>query len=130
MRKRTIIVSVGAGALVVILFALLVKALMIPTGIITQGCIITIKLQIEEYEKDHGELPDNLDGFRNFNKNRDITKDEWGRRIIYNVDSQDSITLKSLGRDGKPGGKGKNCDIILRFKTGDPVVMPFTAKQE
>jgi hypothetical protein len=128
MRKSTIILSAGAFAVVMVLFGLLVKGLMIPTGTVTRGRMITIKHVIKQYEKEHGKLPENLDGFRNFNKNCDITKDEWDRQIIYDANSQGSITLTSLGRDGKPGGKGKNCDIVFHFKTGDSKVTAPGAK--
>lgn len=92
--------------------------------------MVMIKHQIEEYEKKNGHLPDTIEGFRRFNKNRDITKDEWGNQIIYTVDSEGFITLTSLGRDGKPGGKGKNSDTILHFKTGDSIVMPFNSEHK
>lgn len=123
--KRKIIVAVSVALPLLVLYVVIIYARMIPTGIVTQGCMVILKQQIEKYEKEHGELPYSLEPFRRFNKNSDITKDEWGNQIIYAVDSEQSITLKSLGRDAKPGGRGRNSDITLRFQTGDAVVMPF-----
>jgi hypothetical protein len=43
--------------------------------------------------------------------------DGWGRELIYAVDDAGIISLKSLGRDGKAGGKGDDADIIKRYRT-------------
>lgn len=129
MRKKIIVISGCTGVLIVILFIVIFYAVRIPVRIVTQGRIVTIKGLIERYQKNYGQLPKTLDVFRDFNKNCDITKDEWGNQLIYTVDSNNFITLKSNGRDNKPGGKGRNSDIILRFRTGDQVDMPFDSKQ-
>ena len=39
--------------------------------------------------------------------------DPWGRAYVLEVDD-DAFTIKSLGRDGKPGGDGENTDIVKR----------------
>jgi hypothetical protein len=45
------------------------------------------------------------------------TYDGWGRDLIYEVDDGGVVSLKSLGRDGKAGGEGKDADIIHRYRT-------------
>ena len=126
MKRKTIIIYMAV--LLAVLLILVIDAAMIPTGIRTQGCMVMLKQQLEHYKKQHRRLPDSLQSFRGFNKNHDITKDEWGNQIQYSVDSEEYISLKSVGRDNKQGGKGRNSDITLRFKLGDSIVMPFNSE--
>src|SRR2546425_540628 len=60
--------------------------------------------QRREYPKDLSLLP-KRNGYAN-----EIT-DGWGRPLIYHVDQNGVISLKSLGRDGKEGGGGLDQDI-------------------
>lgn len=48
-------------------------------------------------------------------------EDGWGRNIIYQLNSDQSITLKSFGKDGIEGGESENQDIIrtIYFKDKD-----------
>lgn len=41
--------------------------------------------------------------------------DGWGRQIIYQHDG-DNVTLTSYGKDGLPGGTGKDADIVQKFR--------------
>lgn len=41
-------------------------------------------------------------------------KDPWGRAVQYSVVDEQSFELKSLGADGKPGGRGPAADITAR----------------
>lgn len=56
-------------------------------------------------------------------------KDEWNREYIYEVDG-DGYVIKTLGRDGKPGGVGPDRDYILHGpdfreeKNTDPTRVP------
>jgi hypothetical protein len=48
------------------------------------------------------------------------TIDGWGRPLLFSVDEGGIITLRSLGRDGKPGGKKKaDADVRRRYWTKD-----------
>ena len=46
--------------------------------------------------------------------------DGWKRPLIYNVDMNGIVTIMSLGRDGKPGGAGKDQDVSRRYRTKNP----------
>lgn len=43
----------------------------------------------------------------------DSLLDPWGRRFVYELNSQREFELMSLGRDGEPGGSGDDADISL-----------------
>lgn len=45
-------------------------------------------------------------------KNRRMMNDPWGRPILYSLDqSRRTFEVKSLGADGKPGGRGVDRDL-------------------
>ena len=44
-------------------------------------------------------------------------KDGWGRSFEYQINKNNTVTLKSWGRDGLLGGNGEDADIILSFPT-------------
>ncbi|MFA7238081.1 MAG: type II secretion system protein GspG [Phycisphaeraceae bacterium] len=64
---------------------------------------------VEQYRKEHGKLPDTLADLEEVG----YLKDGWKRPFQY-VPHGDTYELYSLGRDGKPGGKGIDADIDLR----------------
>jgi len=39
--------------------------------------------------------------------------DKWNNPIIYELDSHGNVQLRTLGRDGRPGGKGLDADEIM-----------------
>ncbi|MGA2255740.1 MAG: type II secretion system protein GspG [Thermoguttaceae bacterium] len=43
--------------------------------------------------------------------------DGCGHDLQYSVDHDGVITLTSFGADGKPGGDGRDADIIMRYRT-------------
>ncbi|MGO9107934.1 MAG: type II secretion system protein GspG [Thermoguttaceae bacterium] len=43
--------------------------------------------------------------------------DGWGNDLGYSVDRDGVIILTSVGADGKPGGDGRDADIIMRYRT-------------
>jgi hypothetical protein len=44
------------------------------------------------------------------------TTDGWGRPLIYSTNTDETVSLTSLGRDGVPGGMGDDADIVRRFR--------------
>ncbi len=45
-------------------------------------------------------------------KNRKMMSDPWGRPILYSLDqNRRTFEVKSLGADGKPGGRGVDRDL-------------------
>ena len=73
--------------------------------------------QIPLFVKRYHRLPASLQECSMLLKDRgQIFQDEWSREIIYRVTGTDTVELLSDGRDGKPGGTGKDADICLRFR--------------
>jgi hypothetical protein len=83
----------------------------------TNASITESTVRIQMYMTANGKYPKNLSvlPIRNGYANR--TTDGWGRTLIYDVDAEGIISLKSLGRDGTPGGEGDDADIIRRYRT-------------
>ncbi len=50
---------------------------------------------------------------------REIT-DGWGRAILFRRDGDSTITVESLGKDGRKGGTGRDADITLTFDAAEP----------
>lgn len=66
------------------------------------------------YLEKNGRLPETLEELPWREGYDNSIADGWGRRILYTFDrEQRKIRLVSYGRDGKPGGIGKNRDFIL-----------------
>ncbi len=66
--------------------------------------------QQRDYPKDLSVLP-KRDGYANR-----IT-DSWGRPLIYTIDEEGVISLKSLGRDCRAGGDGLDQDVVRQHRT-------------
>ena len=46
---------------------------------------------------------------------KEVPVDPWGRAYLYSIqDTTGDFTLKSLGKDGQPGGDGDNADVSYR----------------
>lgn len=46
---------------------------------------------------------------------KEVPLDPWGHAYVYSLqDATGDFTLKSLGKDGQPGGDGENADISYR----------------
>lgn len=69
---------------------------------------------LEVYLKEHGHYPtaDEFAGLVDIGWWSDAN-DYWGNPYIYEppLNEGDTFTLRSLGRDGKPGGEGLDADI-------------------
>jgi hypothetical protein len=75
---------------------------------------------IEEYARDKRRPPAKLSDLQDGDAAPlRCLKDGWENDLLYSVDSEGVITLKSLGADGKPGGEDKNADIVMRGKLND-----------
>ena len=103
------------GRLVFITFALTLGAsscLHIITPVeMTRTAMTEGVFRIELYFRQNGSLPPSLQvlPMREGYMNRIV--DGWNRPLLYNVDKAGIITLKSFGRDGKPGGDDEDADI-------------------
>jgi general secretion pathway protein G len=80
-----------------------------------------IALALEQYEADHGHPPDSLDvltrpdpeGRHYLPGGTPMIHDPWGRRYEYELTSDGTPRVFSLGRDGRPGGTGADADVGL-----------------
>jgi len=72
--------------------------------------------RIQKYMKLHRQVPPNLAAVPE-EEDRHKAIDGWGHALQYSVDSDGVITLTSYGADGKPGGDGRDADIIRRYRT-------------
>ena len=97
----------------IIMFVLFVEP--IPPISITTGSMTETAFRVQEYVKIHHTIPTNLYCLPERKGYRNSIKDGWGNEIQYNVNEEGIITLISLGKDEKPGGKGNNADIIESF---------------
>jgi hypothetical protein len=113
--KKIIVVFIII-TIIIMLLVWLMNFLRLPYGTLTRNCIGDVAELLQDYVEEHGQLPDSLECFRQYSKNYDVTKDEWGRPLIYNIDSGGFVVISSFGRDNKLGGKGANSDILFRFK--------------
>ena len=79
---------------------------------------------LDTYRLDVGEYPPSLAELRSSTKKnwdgpylpRDVPLDPWGNPYVYVVPGENGqpYTLKSYGKDGRPGGEGDNADIVLQ----------------
>ena len=87
---------------------------------ITRTAIGESFVRMHIYLTAHHQFPKSLtdlpkrDGYAN-----QIT-DAWKNSLIYTIEDDSFITLKSLGKDGRLGGKRDNADIQTTYRTKNP----------
>lgn len=121
------IFMIGAGAL-------LSCTVMTPIDV-TYTAILETAYRIHLYTKVNGILPPSLEVLPILENHINRTVDGWNRPLNYELTPNGLISLKSLGRDGLPGGNGEDKDIVAHCSgknemgyviAGDPL---WTAKQ-
>lgn len=70
---------------------------------------------IVAYHAAQGEVPLSLAALSRATS-RIPLQDAWGNAIVYQTFLDGNVTITSLGRDGKPGGKDENTDVVISFK--------------
>jgi general secretion pathway protein G len=83
-----------------------------------------LSTSIDTYRLDLGDYPANLTELRSSTKPgwdgpylpRDVPLDPWGNPYVYAVpgDKGQPYSLRSYGKDGRPGGDGDSEDIIFQ----------------
>lgn len=91
-----------------------------PPSQVTSNSIVETFVRIELYAKQHGSLPHSLDALPRREGYANETRDGWDRRLLYDINSDGTITLASLGKDGRPGGDGDNADLIATCRAYRP----------
>jgi len=92
----------------------------VPPRSLTDMTMDACKRRIQRYAVEHNALPSSLSETREITNRYDSTKDAWGHEIVYTVDSNGIVTLTSLGKDNKPGGTGKNADMVGIYPSRQP----------
>jgi hypothetical protein len=92
----------------------------VPPQAETYGNMHMMKRRILRYATTHDSLPTSLDQLPEFEGKINSVTDGWGRPIEWRVEGE-QVVLTSFGRDGRPGGSGKDADMIgvFRVKTAD-----------
>ncbi len=90
--------------------------------------LYVFKTMFDLYKKDNAVYPTNEQGFKALVENplsgpkavtwkgpymKDMPLDVWSHPYQYQLKSNGTIEISSLGRDGKPGGTGMDKDIKL-----------------
>ena len=97
----------------------------IPPDSVTVTNMHVIQQRIEMYVRENGTSPSSLDQLPVIPNKVSSTADGWGRQIGLSI-SGDTVTLTSLGADGKPGGEGDNRDFIATMRVVDETVVWVT----
>lgn len=82
----------------------------------TTAAISETSVRIAMFVEKNGHLPKTLKDLPTRVEHANRTTDAWNHPLVYKIDSENSITLKSLGSDGKPGGNDADADIIVRYE--------------
>jgi hypothetical protein len=100
----------------------------------THNSLRQLNLMVRSLIKENGKPPatltvseTNISPEHYANRN-DRFIDAWGRELHYELKSDDSFIIYSLGRDGKPGGVGLDADLFTDLREGQlkwPTFMQF-----
>ena len=89
----------------------------------TQEAMLFLRGALCDFVESTGSLPQTLDDARAAAVKRDTRSarpidlartDGWGRPLSYRVTEGGGFELASMGRDGAPGGRGVDLDLVLR----------------
>jgi hypothetical protein len=78
-----------------------------------------IKRRILQYAHSYNQMPYSLSDLLTIEGYDNSIEDGWGRVITSKVSPLGTVTLISLGRDGKVGGSGNNADLVAIFTYRD-----------
>lgn len=92
----------------------------IPPDAATHSAIIESFVRMQMYISEHRKFPASLDELPKRDGYANCITDGWERPLIYKVEQDNLITLLSYGKDGKPGGTGRNADIQTTYRTKNP----------
>lgn len=96
-----------------VIFIFLIDA--VPPKPLTHGAIHMSKRRVLRYAHQNNKLPENLEILPEIPGKSNRIKDAWGRKLIYIINHDNTITLISYGKDGIINGEGDNKDMIGIF---------------
>lgn len=86
----------------------------------THTAMIETFVRISLYAETNKALPPSLEVLPKREGYANRTTDGWKRTLEYSVSGDGVITLRSLGKDGRPGGDGENADISQSYLSKRP----------
>ena len=125
--------------LVVIVIIALIAAVLTPSllGQLSRARAKTANLQLEStatsldlFKDDIGRYPTEAEGLKAlvvapdetegwlgpYLKSDKALNDPWGHPLVYHTGADDTVTVTTLGADGKPGGKGVDADLSVSVR--------------
>lgn len=115
MRKKYKKLILGVSITLAILGVIIMLIDIIPPRSLTHGAMHMSKRRILRYAHQNNKLPENIDILPEISEYSNRIKDAWNRKLIYNINQDNTITLISYGRDGIQGGDGDSKDMIGIF---------------
>lgn len=91
----------------------------IPPRSLTSGRMCMTKRRIMQFAHQHNRLPATLAELPAMPGYDTETVDAWKRPLDYTIDESGVVTLRSLGADRQPGGKGDDRDLTGVFESRD-----------
>jgi hypothetical protein len=92
----------------------------------TDYMLLELAIDIESYRKEFGHLPSTLNDLTNITGGIGLSNfsDGWEHPLVYSTEGTNYL-IKSFGRDGKPGGKGLDCDVTSRDPNPPESALPL-----
>jgi hypothetical protein len=82
----------------------------------TRSAMTETSVRIGMYLEKNGHLPPDIKSLPIRPDHVNQTDDAWHRPLLYSVEPGNTVVLKSLGADGKPGGTGDDEDLTQRYR--------------
>jgi hypothetical protein len=92
----------------------------------TLSAMTETKVRIEMYLQKNGRLPPDFNSLPVRENHVNQTDDAWHRPLLYTIESGNTVVLKSLGADGKPGGTGDDEDLTQRYRVENGRLVEFS----
>jgi len=82
----------------------------------THTAITETFVRMNLYAQQRHSIPTSLDVLLKRTGYANRTTDGWNRPLLFETRADGILTLKSFGKDGKPGGKGEDADISTSYQ--------------
>jgi hypothetical protein len=113
VRRTTLLLAASAVALLLIAMSMVH---VIPPRALTITAMGETSVRIRLHWHREKSLPADLSALPLRGGYANRTTDAWKRPLLYSIESSDTFTLRSLGRDGKPGGSEDDADIAHTYR--------------
>lgn len=111
-----LILKLLVGSSFIIIFSItcyyINQAITIPADLDTKNILSCWAMEIYTFYEENQSLPDSLSEIPQREGYYYGFEDGWGHKIDYNC-KENTITLRSLGRDNRPGGEGDDQDYEI-----------------